>query len=488
MKRFSLMLLFVAPSVFVSQRTPVVLSVSPSVNSTSAARDAPIEITFDMPLDPSTVSRHSVSVFGRWSGERTGGLHVENDNNQIRFIPDKPFFAGELVTVSIAHSVASADGSPIGHGYAWSFWTKAESGSLDFVKISEVTSRLDGETHIQSYGAYAGDFDQDGFSDLAVPNELTDDVRIFLNDGRGNYASFTVLEIPGGSIPSPNEGADFNRDGAIDFVVGNAGNRFVSAFMGLGDGRFQFEGNFRADRAVRGVCVMDLNGDGFADVVTANQRGARRGNISILLNDGAGRFRPARTLRSPGRGEKTCAGDDFNGDGIFDVAFGAFGSQEVVVFLGDGNGGLTYADAYSAGGSPWMIGAGDVNGDGRSDIVAVNRLQDNMAVLIGKGDGTFVQPVTYPVGKEPLAVDLGDLDGDGDLDVVTSNFGSGDFTVYENAGDGTFGNPRTLQGSSAGSCAILHDRDNDGDLDVTGVDEIDDLIFLFENQGRAGGD
>ncbi|MCZ6776624.1 MAG: T9SS type A sorting domain-containing protein, partial [Ignavibacteria bacterium] len=30
-------------------------------------------------------------------------------------------------------------------------------------------------------------------------------------------------------------------------------------------------------------------------------------------------------------------------------------------------------------------------------------------------------------------------------------------------------------------CATLHDRDNDGDLDMTGIDEIDDLIFLFDN-------
>ena len=59
-----------------------------------------------------------------------------------------------------------------------------------------------------------------------------------------------------------------------------------------------------------------------------------------------------------------------------------------------------------------------------------------------------------------------------------------DFTLFENFGDGTFGNPRTLKASSAGSCAILHDRDNDGDLDITGVDEIDDFIFLYENVGR----
>ena len=35
---------------------------------------------------------------------------------------------------------------------------------------------------------------------------------------------------------------------------------------------------------------------------------------------------------------------------------------------------------------------------------------------------------------------------------------------------------------SSSSCAILHDRDNDGDLDVGGIDEVDDLLILFENR------
>ena len=75
------------------------------------------------------------------------------------------------------------------------------------------------------------------------------------------------------------------------------------------------------------------------------------------------------------------------------------------------------------------------------------------------------------------------MDGDGDLDAVTSNYSSGSFTLYENDGSGTLINRRDFDASESGSCSAFHDRDNDGDLDMTGVDEIDDLLILFENNG-----
>ena len=55
------------------------------------------------------------------------------------------------------------------------------------------------------------------------------------------------------------------------------------------------------------------------------------------------------------------------------------------------------------------------------------------------------------------------------------------FVLFDNDGNTMSRRPQELSAQTAASCAILHDRDNDGDLDVTGIDEIDDLIFLFRN-------
>lgn len=130
-----------------------------------------------------------------------------------------------------------------------------------------------------------------------------------------------------------------------------------------------------------------------------------------------------------------------------------------------------------------MLVAGDLNGDGHVDVVSANAAADNVGILLGTGDGHLLPVRTFSTGSFPLAVDLGDLDGDGDLDVVVSNFETVDWTVVENDGAGQLFNARTLDALGAGSCAILHDRDGDGDLDITGVDELEDRLFLFRNDG-----
>ena len=471
----------VGPELFVTE-------VAPALNAISVDPMSPILITLSDPVDRDSFDPEAFSVFARWSGVAAGEVTLEKGGSRIRFVPEKEFQAGEWVTASLRKGVRTKKGSVMERAYIWDFWIRSGPGSLEMADLGERTLLEEGEKHVQPYGAYAGDFNGDGYSDLAIPNEVSADVRIMINDGKGNYEEFAVLDIPSGNWPSPNEGADFNGDGFIDFAVGNIGNDLVTVFMGDGEGGFKLGANYQAGRAVRGVCILDLNGDGWADMATTNQGDGEdrstRGSVSILLNDGAGRFADITTIPSPGRGEKTCATGDANGDGLPDLLAGAFNSDEVLLFLGDGKGGLTFTTRTPAGGNPWMIASGDMNGDGHLDVVSANREGSNLAVLLGDGAGNFGEPATFPVGKGPMAVDLGDLDGDGDLDPVSSEYEGNRFTVYENAGGGVLVNPRVLAASSAGSCAVIHDRDRDGDLDITGVDEVDDKIFLFENPGK----
>jgi hypothetical protein len=464
-----------------SQTAPRVVGVSPASQHIDAGRTTEISVEFDTPIDPATVDAMAFHVFGRWSGVMEGTLGLEDENRRIRFTLAHPFMAGEQVTVNLARTIRGADGAALAHGYAWQFWIAVSAGTITFEQIDDLSTRRSGEGAVRSYGAYAGDYNRDGYSDLLLPNEVANDLRLFLNDGAGGYGAFTVHPIPDGAVPSTNDGADFNRDGWIDFAVGNSNSDEVSVFMG-GNGTIVHGENATAGTNVRGLCVLDLDGDGDTDIVTSNGVGQGGGNVALLLNDGAGHFANPQPIETNTGNEAACAVGDANEDGILDVFVGAYGSSEVVLLLGDGEGGLAPADVVDVGSGPWMMASGDVNGDSHVDALVANNNDATFTVVLGDGAGGISDGGSYPVGSLPVAMDVGDLDGDGDLDAVTSNFGGSDFSIYANDGDGTFTARPSLPATAAASCAILHDRDLDGDLDITGIDEVDDRIFLFENR------
>lgn len=452
-------------------------SVFPSAETLQAPAEGAITVQFNQAVDPGTFDARSVMVQGRWSGVVPGTMTFEDDDRRLRFLPDRPFFAGEMVTVNLARHLASATGEALAKGYAWQFWIRTRAAFADLQETARLSVRTAQEGWIQTYGAYAGDLNADGFSDFVVPNERTQDVRVFMNDGQGGYHDFTIYALPNGARPSTNEGADFNHDGHLDFAVGNSANDQVSVFFGDGTGGFTGPTDYTTDAGVRGLTLLDANGDGSIDIATAHRDA---GTVRLLLNNGDGTFAVTAPIALARATAISAA--DANGDGMLDLYVGQYASEDqITLLLGDGEGGFAISSSVSAGGASWMVATGDVNGDGRADLVSANSNDNNFSVVLTDANGQLLSPTTYDTGNFPLAIDMGDLDGDGDLDLVTSNFSTGNWTVFENAGDGTFINPRSLPASRAGSCAVFHDRNNDGALDMTGIDERDDLLFLFTN-------
>ncbi len=473
---FSLLLSSFSSQAFeVSNVFPKNLSVSNPTNVT-------IRVTFDEAINPATLDYSHFKVFGRWSGPAEVAFTISSDGKSIELVPFKHYFAGEWVAVNIVRSTQSSGGQSLAKAYAWNFWIATSPGSLLQQELKTIPLRNPGEGLLQTYGAYAGDLNNDGFSDLTVINETSDDLRILLNDGAGDYQDF-ILHSMGSSTPSPNEGADFDGDGEIDLAVCTAHDNELRILFGDGSGHFESMDVYETGAFARGLGVLDANGDGHDDVIIANRSSS---NMYLYINDGTGHFN-ATIFNPDGTGESGLAVADANNDGIMDLFVGYYTSREIGILLGDGEGGFTQTSKQTVSGQPWMMAAADINGDGFADVVSANSSGNITVTLLGDGQGGLSLPANYPITGTAfqLAIDLGDLDGDGDLDMVTSNYGSVNYTVFENDGNGHFDVATLLPGANLASCAILHDRDNDGDLDISGTDEGDDVVILFENSGPS---
>jgi len=457
-----------------------VLAVSPPPQDVPLI-DAPIEVQFDLPVKRTSVTAATFRVSGRWSGPIPGDFQFSDGDRVVRFLPTQTPSAGDRLTVALTRGLESTLGVALRPaGYTWTFWVRTAPASRQFTTIQVLSLRTTPGEHVQTYGGFAADLDEDGWLDLATTNEVTGDLRVVLNTGDGTGTFDPALTVYATDVQSsPNEPADFDGDGHVDCCVANPNAGTVSILLGNGDGTFQPQQLVTVGLLPRGIVVLDVDGDGDTDIVNTN---AASSEISLLRNDGAGHFAVPVFIDTGVAGAWAIAADDLDADGIFDLVVGSRMAQRLLVLKGAGDGTFKVITDVPAGGEAWMITTGDVNGDGHTDVALAGGQSDRGAIVLGDGAGGLGDPVLYATDAWCTATDLGDADGDGDLDWNLSSF-FGDFTFYANdgVGAGTFTYDQTLEATAAASCSIFLDLNNDGRLDLALVDELDDTLTLILN-------
>jgi hypothetical protein len=298
--------------------------------------------------------------------------------------------------------------------------------------------------------AAVGDFNRDGIPDLAVTNVIDDTVTLLLGNGSGGFTAAPGSPFAAGTIPYSVAVGDFNGDGIQDLAIAEVGTRGsfnpgpggVTVLLGNGSGGFTAAPGspFATGNVPDSVAVGDFNGDGIQDLAIAN---GNSGNVTVLLGNGSGGF--AAAPGSPftaGTGPVSVVVEDFNGDGVQDLAVANSNSNDVTVLLGTGTGGFTAASGspFAVGTQPNSVVAGDFNGDGIPDLAAANDMDNTVTVLLGNGSGGFTAEPGSPftVGTNPLSVVVGDFNGDGIPDLATANAGSDNVTVLLGNSSGGF--------------------------------------------------
>ncbi len=300
-------------------------------------------------------------------------------------------------------------------------------------------------------GCAAGDFDNDGKTDLAVC--FSDGVKLFHNKGDGKFED--VAKAVGIRREKGCVGVtfvDYDHDGDLDLYItitpdagssgspphnvlwrNNGNSKFtdVSAETALG---------FAATGA--GVVTTDLNNDRAVDFVIA---GGPAG-ASIYLNPREGKFTPLGGIDFSKEQLPPAVGVvafDFDKDGWMDLAFTHAGAPGISLWRNVEGRRLERVALPDLGWQKgWGIAALDYDNDGWLDLVAAGessgggqlRLLRNLG---SKGWGDVTKDVHLDAVKlnQPQAIAVADIDGKGAADLVVTQLGGSPLVLRNEGGN-----------------------------------------------------
>ena len=272
-------------------------------------------------------------------------------------------------------------------------------------------------------GVAFDDLDGDGDMDLICANSPhggnDKDSQIYWGSSSGTWSPAGAKDLRTVGAERTATG-DFNGDGVVDIIITTlrtGATVDTVVFLGNGGGSFDHDPDIvLVQDDPRNVDTGDLNGDGYDDIVLAEDDSCRaffggpagpNTNVDITFPVGS-RCDEVRVR-------------DLDNDGHLDVMFATLDSGKALVYLGDEDGPDTTADfSLSLPGSIiYGCGSGDFNDDGYNELVFVG-LTSTFRIFKGSATGwsdTQVHDIN-PLGLAKVA-DFYDVDQDGYDDLLT---------------------------------------------------------------------
>ena len=209
-----------------------------------------------------------------------------------------------------------------------------------------------GDEHWQ---VVARDLDRDNDIDVAFPvwtngtegdRARTAHLVVLRGDGRGGFQAEPLARVPLDREARSLTVADFDGDGAPDIAVANPGSGVRedgTIVVAAGGASFapRNAGEPRLELlAPQGIASADFDRDGSPDVVVASRPVNGPGRVTVLYNDGGGRFARARAqelsfgakARVSALGFQPILATDVNGDGAPDLVVANNEGNTVSIF------------------------------------------------------------------------------------------------------------------------------------------------------------
>ncbi len=361
----------------------------------------------------------------------------------------------------------------------------------------------------------AGDFNADGFEDVAVALGEGNLLSIRLNDGAGGFLPDEIdIDLgEGGTGPTSLVVGQFDADSRLDVALtaNFSSNVIVLLNFDSVSKTFASRATVPVGQEPIDLVAGQFGGDAAIDLVVVNKgNGAVSGDetLQVLTNNGSGVFTAGPAIPTGGNGSVSIVAGDFAGDASLDVAVihagplttaSPFGG--VTVLAGNGAGGLTLEPSYyEVGALPIDSVSADFDGDGRADLAVANFSSNSISVLLGQTGGTFrVQTAILGTASGAFDIAVADIDNDGDVDVIASNLEDRNISIFRNIGiDVATGDVRfePLENIGLGQFAlaqrmplVVANFDNDssgpggsGTIDIVTIPQQTDTLHVLTNR------
>src|SRR5215475_14264373 len=323
-----------------------------------------------------------------------------------------------------------------------------------------------------------GDVNGDGHLDMVTCHLLQRLLTVQIGDGTGRFSAAKGSQITLSYQPGDIKLGDVNSDKILDLGVTSSDEDKVDIYLGDGKGGFKpapgspFTVSALVESYTRSLHLVDINGDGKLDIITANRR---RNTFATLLGNGLGGFAPGPTTTfQTGQGEYLFDFGDMDVDSRLDVlTVSGFGGEiaepsRVTLYRGDGKGAFKNASEppVSAPAGARFVTLGDINGDQRLDVV-ISHGGDQLSVLLNSGAGKFAPAPgsPYNVGAEAFEVSIVDVNRDRRNDLVAATVDS--VTAFLGDGRGFAPAPGSPFRAGPGAYKLaVGDLNEDGKPDV----------------------
>ncbi|MCR9153421.1 MAG: T9SS type A sorting domain-containing protein [Bacteroidetes bacterium] len=255
---------------------------------------------------------------------------------------------------------------------------------------------------------------------------------------------------------------------------------------------------FLFEEVVGSSTFVDINSDGFMDVVSIGESTQGEGLLISYINDGNGVFevfqRDSLVFFS-GQYTNATAFADVNGDGFIDMFYSMkdFGSLDISeILMNDGQGNFIPNSPRVFSNSSYHAQFVDYDGDGDFDLARSGNASSGLRLFKNDGQGNFTEDTANTFIVYSSEFDFADIDGDGDQDVyistiITQNGAMAD-ALYLNDGNGLFTEDFRSTIEAVRGVVHFEDFDNDGDMDLfsggqgTSGSEVSDI---YKNDGTG---